>query len=203
VTYLRNLALGARKAKLGVVVIGDLSQPRGGPTPTGHRSHQIGLDADVGYVAPAGLRPGRVSALDRERLAPPAVIDLATRQPTPLWSPKVLRLLELAVSDPAVDRIFVHPTIKRMLCEERGKAPWQPRIRPWWGHHDHFHVRLRCPPDSPHCIPQEVPPDDGCGPTLDWWFSSDADATRSRRKQAETVEPQPVLPEPCRPLLSP
>ena len=27
--------------------VGDLSQPRGGPMLTGHRSHQIGLDADI------------------------------------------------------------------------------------------------------------------------------------------------------------
>ena len=29
------------------LLIGDLSQPRGGPMLTGHRSHQMGLDADI------------------------------------------------------------------------------------------------------------------------------------------------------------
>ena len=28
-------------------LVGDISQPRGGPMFTGHASHQIGLDADV------------------------------------------------------------------------------------------------------------------------------------------------------------
>ena len=30
------------------LLVGDLSQPRGGPMLTGHASHQIGLDADTG-----------------------------------------------------------------------------------------------------------------------------------------------------------
>ena len=31
----------------GVLAIGDLAQPRGGPMPSGHASHETGLDADV------------------------------------------------------------------------------------------------------------------------------------------------------------
>ena len=31
------------------LLIGDLAQPRGGPMLTGHKSHQIGLDADIWY----------------------------------------------------------------------------------------------------------------------------------------------------------
>ena len=29
------------------LLVGDLSQPRGGPMLTGHASHQVGLDADI------------------------------------------------------------------------------------------------------------------------------------------------------------
>ena len=29
------------------ILVGDMSQPRGGPMLTGHASHQIGLDADI------------------------------------------------------------------------------------------------------------------------------------------------------------
>jgi penicillin-insensitive murein endopeptidase len=32
------------------LLVGDLSQPRGGPMLTGHASHQIGLDADVWFT---------------------------------------------------------------------------------------------------------------------------------------------------------
>jgi penicillin-insensitive murein endopeptidase len=203
VAYVERLAAAAKAAKLGPLVVGDLSQPRGGPTPSGHRSHQTGLDADVGYAAPAGLRLGHVSVGARERLSPLAVVDNRTQEPTRAWAPRVVALLALAASDPAVDRIFVAPGIKKMLCDApaTAKAAWQARLRPWWGHHDHFHVRLRCPPDSPLCVPQEPPPDDGCGATLAWWFSPDAEATRARKKDAETVEAAPTLPPACAPLL--
>jgi penicillin-insensitive murein endopeptidase len=203
IAYVQRLAAAAKAAKVGPLVIGDLSQPRGGPTPSGHRSHQTGLDADIGYVAPAGLRAGHVSARARERLGPPAVVDTKTHEPTRAWTPKIPELLALAASDPAVDRIFVAPGIKKMLCAApaTAKAPWQGRLRPWWGHHDHFHVRLKCPPDSPLCVRQDPPPDDGCGATLAWWFSADAEATRTKKKDAEVVEAEPTLPPACGDLM--
>jgi len=49
------------------------------------------------------------------------------------------------------------------------------KIRPWWGHNYHFHVRLYCPADDPQCRPQAAPPaGDGCGKELDWWFTEEA-----------------------------
>jgi len=204
IAFVRRLGAAAKAKKLGLVVVGDLSQPRVGPTPNGHRSHQTGLDVDVGYAAPAGLRAGHVSAADRERLHPPAVVDLPTHTATAAWTPKTIRLLATAAADPAVDRIFVNPAIKRMVCEgPSGKAPWVARLRPWWAHHDHFHVRLKCPEGSPACVPQEAPADDGCGPSLDWWFSPDAQATREKRKEAGQGPNVPKVPEACSALLEP
>ena len=61
---------------------------------------------------------------------------------------------------------------------EETHAPWLARVRPWWSHHDHFHVRLKCPGDSPLCQSQDpLPADAGCGAALAWWFSDDAQAT--------------------------
>lgn len=201
IAFVRRLGASAARAKLGPLIVGDLSQPRGGPTRTGHRSHQTGLDADLGYAPPRGVRPGRVSARDRERISPLVVVDLATRTPTPAWNPGVVRLLSMAAADPTVDRIFVHAIVKKMLCEgATARAPWQARVRPWWGHHDHFHVRLRCPADSPLCVPQDAPADDGCGATLAWWFSDDAETTRTKKQDAD-AEPTFVLPPACTPLL--
>jgi len=198
VAYVERLAAGARKAKLGLVVIGDLSQPRGGPTPSGHRSHQTGLDVDIGYAAPAGLRAGRLSARAREHLSPPAIVNLKTHEQTRAWTSTVEELLALAAADAAVDRIFVNPAIKKALCTgPTASAPWQARLRPWWGHHDHFHVRLKCPADSPQCVPQPTPPDDGCGETLAWWFSDDAEATRAKNKETEAAAAEPELPPEC------
>jgi penicillin-insensitive murein DD-endopeptidase len=199
VGYVQRLGAAAKRAKLGLVVVGDLSQPRGGPTPSGHRSHQTGLDADIGYVAPAGVRAGRLSRRARERVSPPAVVDAKTHATTNAWTHAALEILALAAADPAVDRIFVNPGIKKLLCEApaTAKAPWQSRLRPWWSHHDHFHVRLKCPADSPLCVAQTPPPDDGCGATLAWWFSEDAAATRAKKKDAEAAEPEPALPAAC------
>jgi penicillin-insensitive murein endopeptidase len=201
IAFVRRLGAAAKAKGLGVLVIGDLSQPRGGPTPSGHRSHQTGLDVDVGYAAPAGLRAGHVSAADRERLGPLPVVDLRTHKATPAWTAKTIALLAAAASDPAVDRVFVNPAVKRMLCEGPARAaPWAARIRPWWAHHDHFHVRLKCPAGSAACVAQEPPPDDGCGPSLAWWFSPDAQSTREKRKSA-AEESGPKVPEACAALL--
>jgi penicillin-insensitive murein endopeptidase len=204
VAYVQRLAAAAKKAKLGLIVVGDLSQPRGGPTPSGHRSHQTGLDADIGYVAPAGLRAGHLSARAREHASPLAVVDGKTHEKTSAWTAAIPELLALAAGDPGVDRIFVDPGIKKILCEgPTAKAPWQSRLRPWWSHHDHFHVRLKCPADSPLCVAQDAPPDDGCGASLAWWFSEDAAATRTKKKEAEAAEPEPALPPACAAALQP
>ncbi|MGD8325255.1 MAG: penicillin-insensitive murein endopeptidase, partial [Gammaproteobacteria bacterium] len=82
--------------------------------------------------------------------------------------------LRLAATAPNVERIFVSPLIKEAMCEQ----PWQDRsflrkLRPWYGHDDHMHVRLACPPQSPDCIAQAPPPPgDGCGSELDSWLEN-------------------------------
>ena len=113
---------------------------------------------------------------------------------TAAWTPKSVKLLAIAAADPAVDRIFVNPGIKRMLCEgpER-KAPWTARVRPWWGHHDHFHVRLECPPGMATCIGQSQPPaGDGCGAELTEWFKPKP-PPKPPTKPVKPVKPPPPL----------
>ena len=206
VEFIRRLGGAAKANHLGLVVVGDLSQARGGPTPSGHRSHQTGLDVDIGYVAPPGAHP-RMRAAERERVGPPAVVDLKTHVMSPLWTKRTVRLLAAAASDPAVDRIFVNPAIRRTLCAGPARRePWFARLRPWWGHHDHFHVRLKCPDDSPLCKAQDPPPvepDDGCGATLAWWFSPDAQNTEVKKKQTDEATPGPALPDECAGLIAP
>src|ERR1700732_5569773 len=48
------------------ILVGDMSQPRGGPMFTGHASHQVGLDADI-WLTPMPDR--RVSRNRREEVA--------------------------------------------------------------------------------------------------------------------------------------
>ena len=223
VAYIQRLAAAARKKKLGTLLIGDLGQARGGPTPTGHRSHQSGLDVDIGFWRPAWLERRRMKASEREQLSQQPVVDLTTRTFTAEWSPKVAQLIQLAASDPEVDRVFVHPRIKRELCDQataamvtatikggrarpRAAAPappvdpgWLRTVRPWWGHHDHLHVRLKCPADSAGCESQ--PPlaaGDGCN-EIAWWEVEEARRAQARREPP----PPPIEPPPPPPPLPP
>ena len=45
-----------------------------------------------------------------------------------------------------------------------------------------------------------IPTNDGCGPSLAWWFSADAAATRVRKKEA-AAESEFELPSSCTELL--
>ena len=98
----------------------------------------------------------------------------------------------IAAQDPAVTRIFVNAAIKKALCREAGAdRDWLRKVRPWYGHAEHFHVRIACPAESVECKPQ-APPDegDGCGHELDYWFKE------------STLHPRPPLipPKPKPPL---
>jgi penicillin-insensitive murein endopeptidase len=195
IAYLREVAGAARTLKLGPLYIGDLGQARGGPTPTGHRSHQNGLDVDLWYGPPAQPPvPGKSAT-------PPSVVDLRTGKMLPAWNRRAAGLVELAASRAPVDRIFVHPAVKRALCQDKARrGPWLARVRPWWGHQDHFHVRLRCPTNSPDCTPQPaLTGGEGCDASLDWWFSADAKKTAAKR--TPPGEGAPAMPAPCEALL--
>ena len=47
IQFLERLSRNGAKAGWPGLLVGDMSQPRGGPMFTGHASHQIGLDADI------------------------------------------------------------------------------------------------------------------------------------------------------------
>jgi penicillin-insensitive murein endopeptidase len=81
-------------------------------------------------------------------------------------------LIRTAAQDPAVTRIFVNAAIKKALCRESGPdRAWLAKVRPWYGHAEHFHVRIGCPADSVACKPQPpVQAGDGCGHELDYWI---------------------------------
>ena len=160
-----------REANWPGLLVGDLSQPRGGPMLTGHASHQIGLDADIWLMA-APPRPYTES--ERNELSAISVLasDKKSVDPT-IWTAGHAAVIRAAAKDPAVARIFVHPAIKRALCQSAGNdRAWLRKVRPWYGHHYHFHVRLRCPAGSTGCVNQAAPPPgDSCGAPLDWWFT--------------------------------
>ena len=192
VAYLQQLAKDARSIGWPGLLIGDLSQPRGGPMLTGHASHQIGLDADI-WLTPM---PNRLlTRQEREEMTAISLLRDPFNVDRDLWTPLHARLIQLAASYPDVERIFVHPAIKQVLCDQAGKnRSWLSKVRPWWGHYYHFHVRIVCPRGNGECKAQSpVPRSDGCGPELDVWFS--------RLHQAEMRPTPPAKPMPAaRPL---
>jgi penicillin-insensitive murein endopeptidase len=156
------------------LLVGDIAQPRGGPMLTGHGSHQIGLDADI-WLTPMPSR--RLGSAEREEMSATNVVAADGLDiDSPTWTPQHGLLLKAFAREPAVERIFVNAAIKRELCREAGAdRGWLSKIRPWWGHNYHFHVRLSCPGGDPQCRSQAPPPPgDGCGKELDWWFTEEA-----------------------------
>jgi penicillin-insensitive murein endopeptidase len=93
-----------------------------------------------------------------------------------IWSAKDAALIRTAAQEPLVERVFVNPAIKKQLCETvQGDRSWLHKVRPYWGHHDHIHVRISCPQGQAGCRTQAAPPPgDGCGKDLAWWFSKEA-----------------------------
>ena len=147
--------------------VGDMSQPRGGPMLTGHRSHQVGLDADI-WMRPADNL--NLSRRERENISSISLRRASGAYTNDNWTPQHHQLLKAAASDPRVARIFVFPGAKVRMCnEETGDRAWLRKIRPWWGHHYHFHVRLNCPDGARGCENQAPPPPgDGCDQAQEW-----------------------------------
>jgi penicillin-insensitive murein DD-endopeptidase len=201
ITFLERVAakLPAQAGWSGLLV-GDIAQPRGGPMLTGHGSHQIGLDADI-WLTPMPSR--RLSPAERDEISATNVVaEDGLDIDRSAWTQQHRGLLETFAREPAVERIFVNPAIKRELCREAGAdRAWLSKIRPWWGHNYHFHVRLFCPSGESECQPQAPPPPgDGCGKELDWWFTEEAlhPAPAAPRKPLRVAD----LPRACATLVA-
>ena len=195
-------ALGLENQKLGRpnLLVGDMSQIRGGPMPYGHRSHQIGLDADFwfSHVPETKRKQDENFTLlvehKKERVNPKN------------WDQNWVHLLKKAATHPDVARVFVNWMIKKHLCKiTKIDRDWLRKIRPWWGHDRHFHVRLHCQSQSPDCRNQrdlsKVSP---CGG--EDWFSDAQVIARQKAAEKEGKKPKKkkrkTLPKRCRQLVS-
>ena len=192
--------LGRTMARRGdaLVMVGDLSQPRGGLMSSSHRSHQNGLDVDIWFrLAPSAAAANRDTATTAD---PPSMVTQDGEDLNRLWGEDQRTLLKAAAVDSRVDRIFVNPAIKQALCEsETGDRYWLRKLRPWRGHDAHFHVRLKCPKDSPACEAQSsIGAGEGCGAELAWWFTEEA----RKPKRGGGAKPIPPMPAACRALLT-
>src|SRR6202167_6061195 len=169
------------------ILVGDISQPRGGPMITGHASHQIGLDADIWLTR----RPEHpLSAADREEMS---AVDMVKPDglsvDRSVWSERQAGVIKAAAEEPEVERIFVNAAIKKALCETAKGQPWMNKVRAYWGHNYHFHIRIKCPAGDSGCEPQEpVPPGEVCDTSLAWCFPD------------EPLHPRAGLPKPPLPV---
>uniref|UniRef100_Q07VI2 Murein endopeptidase. Metallo peptidase. MEROPS family M74 n=1 Tax=Rhodopseudomonas palustris (strain BisA53) TaxID=316055 RepID=Q07VI2_RHOP5 len=175
------------------LLIGDMSQPRGGPMLTGHASHQVGLDVDI-WLTPAPNR--MLSRNEREEMSAVMMVrpDRLDIDPS-VFKPSHLPVIRAAARQPEVDRIFVNAAIKKALCREaKGDRSWLGKVRPMYGHDYHFHIRIKCPPGAADCESQPPPPvGEGCAAEdFAYWFS---DAVLHPK-------PPPVPPPPPKPPLT-
>jgi penicillin-insensitive murein endopeptidase len=168
-----------------------MAQPRGGPMLTGHASHQVGLDADV-WLNPMPKRT--YSAREREEVSAKTMANDKFTDVGKNWTPEHLKVIRLAAEMPDVERIFVNPVIKKALCREaKGDRSWLAKVRPYWGHDYHMHIRMACPPGSATCTPQNpISGDEECGKPLDIWL---------KRVKKPDVPPPPPKHKPKPPLM--
>lgn len=195
VLFIQRLSNQANQSGLGSVLIGDMGMAAGGRFNSGHASHQSGLDVDIFLQLPK-------ARWSSAQLLKPKALDLVAsdnKHVAPgLWKPEISSLIKLAAKDNAVTRIFVNPAIKQQLCLNAGAdRGWLRKVRPWFAHRAHMHVRLRCPADSLECEDQPLPPPgDGCGAELQSWFTPPVPGSTPSKKKTP-----PPLPASCQALL--
>jgi murein endopeptidase len=190
VRFIERFAENAKKAGWSGLLVGDMSQPRGGPMLSDHTSHQIGLDADIWFTP----MPDHVQSREEREFGSatevvmPDQLDVDPK----VWTHRHAELIRTAAQDPAVIRVLVNAAIKKALCRESGTdRAWLFKVRPWYGHAEHFHVQIACPAGSAECKPARPPyPSDGCGHALNFWFIS-------------TLHPPPPKPKPALTLACP
>lgn len=216
IAFVKDLSEVARGLGWAGLYVGDISQPRGGPMTSGHSSHQIGLDADIWMLPPKRLNLTRA---ERESISS---IPVRTEDQTRInenWTAQHAALLKAAASDPRLDRLFVAAAVKIELCRTASRADraWLQKIRPIYGHETHFHIRLKCPADSPECrtqtptVAELSKGGDGCDETLDWWVTDYLEELRNPPKRPKPEGPPPKtartftmadLPASCRAVLA-
>ena len=201
--FLRRTASELRAAQIWPgFLVGDMSQPRGGPMLTGHASHQIGLDADV-WQTPMPDR--QLTRAEREEMSATQMVRPDRLDIDPArWTPAHMAMLKAVAEKPEVQRIFVNAAIKKAICRDaRGDRAWLSKMRPMFGHDYHFHIRLFCPVGEAGCTRQDpVPEGEGCDASLAWWFTDEA----LHPKVDPNAKPKPpmtmaALPNECRGVL--
>src|SRR5947207_2676392 len=114
VQFLERLSERAHKIGWNGLLVGDMSQPRGGPMLTGHASHQVGLDADI-WLTPMPDR--ELTRVEREETSATMMVAPDRKDvDANVWAAAHTALIKAAAEEPEVERIFVNAAIKKALC---------------------------------------------------------------------------------------
>src|SRR5215510_11469935 len=106
VRFIERFAKNAKKVGWNGLLVGDMSQPRGGPMLSDHTSHQVGLDVDI-WLTPM---PDHVQSREEREFRSPAdvvALDLLDVDPK-VWTDRHTELIRTAARDPVVTRILVN-----------------------------------------------------------------------------------------------
>jgi len=199
INYIQQLGKQMQQQQLGDLLIADMAQQHGGPMPSGHRSHQIGLDVDI--LLDIWQSDAALDDATRTELHPVSMLS-SDKQAINLqrWQTNQAKMIKLAAQAQQVQRIFIHPRLKQQLCQRYPQASWLKKIRPWWGHEGHFHVRLRCPDNSPACKAQQpITQGRACGQSLNAWLT-DLARPPSNKKTVKKKRKKTILPDICQPF---
>ena len=161
---------------------------------TGHTSHQVGLDADI-WLTPM---PDRIlTPQEREDMTAVSMLKDPFSVDPAIFTTMQMKLIRRAASYPQVARIFVHPAIKKALCEHakrdrqghvlarQGAALVEPPLPlPYPAHLPARCGRLR--------EPEDVSGDNGCGQELTNWYAM------LKKSAIESAKPVPPEPSPGR-----
>jgi penicillin-insensitive murein endopeptidase len=174
-----------------VMSVGHLSREGGGDV-EGHRSHESGRDADIGFF---------VRSSGGKQLLAPHFVAFKADGTAPSWpgayfdDAKNWTLVSSMIEDPEahVTHLFVATPIRARLLAyaERAGAPQGARMRAAelmqqphgvLPHDDHFHVRIGCPAHQSGCVEN---------PTVHLAYGAHASMLAgARRAQARHAQPQ-------------
>lgn len=140
--------------------VGDISQQGGGPVTDLHSSHQNGLDVDLTFY-----RKNKVEQLQSQINGFQENMVVRGRLSKNFDTERNWEFMKQIHAQGQVQRVFVDPVIKKELCRFARQKNELYRhdevlrsIRPLGNHHDHMHVRLKCPKSAADCVAQEEPP---------------------------------------------
>jgi penicillin-insensitive murein DD-endopeptidase len=98
VQFIEQLSERAARSGWPGLLLGDMSQPRGGPMINGHASHQVGLDVDI-WLTP--MPDHEFTREEREEMMATVVVAKDRKDVDPkVWTAAHVALIKAAVEDP-------------------------------------------------------------------------------------------------------